>query len=125
MPHWYAPIGPRTEQQIRQFRAWFEPGNTVGDLLREEMTWPRVVVASQQADGVFLYRYGAEGDFAGDTWHQSLEDAHRQAEFEYGPALGGWYEIPDHIPDRGVAEFAVSAVRPVVTDPGSGEEPSQ
>jgi hypothetical protein len=32
----------------------------------------------------YLIRYSAEGEFAGDTWHENLDDAKHQAEFEFG-----------------------------------------
>lgn len=109
MPHWYAPIGPRTDQRIRQFRAWIEPGKGIDDLVREEMGWPRVVVAAEHPDGVYLYRFTAEGEDAGDTLHESFDDARHQADFEYTSALGEWREVPASVPEAGLAEFALSA----------------
>ena len=44
-----------------------------------------------EADGAFyLIRLAANGDFAGDTWHETLEDAFGQAEFEYELDESGW-----------------------------------
>jgi len=31
-----------------------------------------------------MYRYTESGEFCGDTWHQTLRDAIKQAEYEYG-----------------------------------------
>jgi hypothetical protein len=31
-----------------------------------------------------MYRYTNDGQFCGDTWHETLEAAFQQAEFEYG-----------------------------------------
>ena len=31
-----------------------------------------------------MYRYTADGQFCGDTWHQSFEAAIAQAKYEYG-----------------------------------------
>lgn len=31
-----------------------------------------------------MYRYTATGEFCGDTWHESLDAAFQQANFEYG-----------------------------------------
>jgi hypothetical protein len=39
-----------------------------------------------EADGVFLFRLSADGQFAGDTWHESVEEAKEQAKFEFGPS---------------------------------------
>jgi hypothetical protein len=49
--------------------------------------------------GVFLYGYTATGEFCGDTWHQSIEDAQDQAACEFGYALGEWEEVPSGIDD--------------------------
>ena len=37
-----------------------------------------------EAGPCMMYRYASDEAFAGDTWHQSLEEAFHQAEFEYG-----------------------------------------
>ena len=31
-----------------------------------------------------MYRYTSSGEFCGDTWHETLEDAIAQAGYEYG-----------------------------------------
>lgn len=31
-----------------------------------------------------MYRYTDDGQFCGDTWHETLDAAFQQAEFEYG-----------------------------------------
>ncbi len=49
--------------------------------------------------GFMLYRYTKSGTFAGDTWHENLEDAKHQAEFEYGNTLGEWQEVPEDVQD--------------------------
>ena len=56
-----------------------------------------------------LYRYTAQGDFGGDTWHETVDDAKNQAMFEYGDALGEWIAVPDDTSDT--HEFAITAVR--------------
>jgi hypothetical protein len=50
----------------------------------EPMPHPDVVLLEGHADGPMLYRYTAHGDFGGDTWHETLDDAKRQAVLEYG-----------------------------------------
>ena len=35
-------------------------------------------------DECFLIRYTHDGGFAGDTWHENLDDAFEAAEYEYG-----------------------------------------
>ena len=63
---------------------------------REMMPWPRVVIIDAE-ETAMMYRYAADGTFAGDTWHQSFEDAQAQADYEYAGALGEWQEIPPDI----------------------------
>ena len=49
-------------------------------------------------DGVFLIRY-ANAEFAGDTWHDTADDAKAQAEFEYAVQPHDWIEIPQDVLD--------------------------
>lgn len=109
MKRWFAPIGTRTDQPIRQFWGVPRPGST--DFDKVEMRWPRVVVLFAYEDGPMLYRYTAAGQFAGDTWHESLEQARDQASFEYSAALGPWHEIPDNVAKGAEMELALKKAR--------------
>ncbi|HVE86907.1 MAG TPA: hypothetical protein VND93_28825 [Myxococcales bacterium] len=40
--------------------------------------------------GYSLNRYSAEGVFAGDTWHATLDEAKRQAQVEYAIPPEEW-----------------------------------
>ena len=68
----------------------------------------RVVLLLKQSKGFYLYRYSSEGVFAGDTWHQSLEDAEHQAAFEFGANLGPWQHVPAESVDP--HEYAIQFV---------------
>lgn len=46
-----------------------------------------------EGNGVYLYRYDADGKCVGDTWHLTLIEAKNQAQFEYGIADDDWTEI--------------------------------
>lgn len=37
-----------------------------------------------EAEPCMMYRYTADGQFCGDTWHESFEQALAQAKYEYG-----------------------------------------
>ncbi len=63
--------------------------------MRERMAVPRVLVLENRPDGIFLLRHDEAGEEAGDTWHQSVEDAKEQAVAEYGGNLGPWTEVPE------------------------------
>jgi len=83
-----------------------------GELTREpssleEMPWPRILVIRQSTRGFFLDRYTEEGDSAGDTWHQSFDDAQEQALIEYNGSVGAWREVPAEIDDAEVIAFAL------------------
>jgi hypothetical protein len=52
-----------------------------------EAAW---VMIEETSSGFYLFRYSATGEFGGDTWHETLEEAKRQAEFEYGIEDPDW-----------------------------------
>ena len=61
---------------------------------------PDVILLVADADpGAMLFRYTAFGDFAGDTWHSSAEDAREHAIYDYSDALGEWIDVPDDVED--------------------------
>jgi hypothetical protein len=83
------------------------PAELAGGKEPESMPHPDVVVLEAHPDGPMLYRYTADGVFAGDTWAESLENAKAQAEHEYGEALGEWQEVPEGVSDP--ATYAIEA----------------
>lgn len=44
------------------------------------------IETSQSGSDCFLYRYTRSGECCGDTWHENLQAAFEQAQFEYGLA---------------------------------------
>jgi hypothetical protein len=89
--------------------AGLPPDLTEGEDQRRPLPHPDVLVIEAEPEGVFLFRYTAAGEFGGDTWHESIADAKAQAEFEYGDAVGGWFEIPTD--ERDAESYALRAVR--------------
>jgi hypothetical protein len=87
------------------------PSELAGDdEVARQLPPPDVVVIEEESQGnVFLYRLTRSGEPCGDTWHQSIEDARYQADYEYGDALGEWQDIPHEASDA--REFAVAAAR--------------
>lgn len=49
--------------------------------------------------GAMLFRYTAHGEFGGDTWHESLDTAREQVQFEYEDAIGEWVHVPQDVDD--------------------------
>jgi hypothetical protein len=76
---------------------------------REEMAKAAILSIEVEDDGVFLYRFAADGAFAGDTWHQTMEEAQEQAKFEFGNAISNWIAIPPD--EKDVVAFALKANR--------------
>jgi len=61
---------------------------------------PAILVIDASASdqfSVFLFRYDAQGDLAGDTWHLSIDEAKEEAESEYGDAVSAWMSVPEGI----------------------------
>lgn len=48
---------------------------------------------SVSEDGVFLLRFDQNGDFCGDTWHQTIKDAKDQAQFEFNVTEVDWRTV--------------------------------
>jgi hypothetical protein len=56
---------------------------------------PLVIAILTKPDGIFLERFDETGADAGDSWHQSIEEAKEQALEEYGEAIGAWTSVPE------------------------------
>ena len=65
---------------------------------RKLMPRAQYLILRQTSEGSFLYRYAADGTFAGDTWHSTLDDAKHQATEEFGESFV-WQDVPDGAPD--------------------------
>ncbi len=75
--------------------AWLDAhhGPTVGapELVRGESFVPAALAICRDADGGFyLFGCNAEWDTVTDTWHETLEDAKHQAEFQYEGVSDSW-----------------------------------
>ncbi len=67
-----------------------------------------VVIIEKRQGAIYLERYTNDGQWGGNTWHKTIEDAKYQAKFEYKDSLIKWVEIPDYISDP--VEYALKAV---------------
>ncbi len=77
----------------------FPPEATGGGDARITLPKARVLVIEETREGFYLYRYTENGDIAGDTWHPNLEEAIKQAEFEFGVTSDAWEDIPSEVTD--------------------------
>lgn len=76
---------------------WGAPGELGGE--QRPMADPTVLELAVAEEGSFLIRHTDGGEFAGDTWHMTREDAIHQAEFEYGDRIAGWTRLADDTTD--------------------------
>ena len=77
-----------------------------------------LLVVDREPGATMLFRYTAHGEFGGDTFHTSTEEALEQASFEYGDALGEWVEVPEDVGDPHA--FAVAYAHDRLNDRGGG-----
>jgi hypothetical protein len=47
--------------------------------------------------GVALERYADDGSFTGDTWHESVDAARKQAEYEFPGSCIRWATVPEAV----------------------------
>jgi hypothetical protein len=82
----------------RQFRG-LPPQLTGGIDHRAPLPRAHVLIIEEESEGFLLLRYSERGQYAGDTWHDELEAAKAQAEFEYPNSIGEWLTVPAEITD--------------------------
>ena len=75
------------------------PQVTGGVDSRQLMESPAVLVIEQKPDGVFLFRFTPDSHCVGDTWHKTIDDAKKQAAFEFDELLSAWKAVPDGVKD--------------------------
>jgi len=85
-------------KQAKHYRG-LPPEVTGGKDDRVEMPSPSVLIIQEKPDGIFLNRFVATGEHAGDTWHRSLEEAKEQAALEFAGHISEWKEVPPEIDD--------------------------
>ena len=96
------PVALIVAQQLRsKVRHFFGmPPELAGDVdSRQPMPRPYALLIETKIDGVFLFRITADGQFAGDTWHQSITEAQEQASFEFEDCVSDWTAVPDDVED--------------------------
>lgn len=90
--------GHLAEPKVKHYRG-LPPELTGGKDLREQLEAPALVAIEEKPDGVFLFRFTADGQVVGDTWHMTLEEAQQQAQFEFGDLLSDWRSVPADVED--------------------------
>ena len=85
MPEWW--IRRKIDIGNRDHSGWLPP--TATDPLRTPSNDLEVWI-EQTKDGFFLFYGSAEA--CNDSWHQSLDEAFRQAEYQFGIRPDEWFE---------------------------------
>jgi hypothetical protein len=65
-----------------------------------------LLIEGDELGHAMMYRYAANGDFAGDSWYESVAMAQESAISEYGNGIvGSWNVVPTSEPDA--HEYAI------------------
>lgn len=66
---------------------------TAGGLEVDTLPEPSTVEIAEQDGAVFLLRLDDAGECIADTWHESVDAAKEQANYEYGVEIGDWEDL--------------------------------
>ncbi len=64
-----------------------------------ELPAPNFLLIEKWQNGFYLFRITKNLEYAGDTWHESLQEAKHQAEYEYNVLDTDWKTIPSKVKD--------------------------
>jgi len=90
--------GQMPEPKVKHYRG-LPPELMGGKDVRELMEAPVLITIEEKPDGVFLFRFTADGRVVGDTWHTTVEEAKQQARFEFADLLSDWKSVPADVED--------------------------
>jgi hypothetical protein len=95
------PTGDNAEELEKSVEAMVKAG------VIEEMAEAALLYIEPDGNSVLVIRYAADGDFAGDDWHPTVEEAQEDARLEFENALTEWIEVPPD--EKDVFAFALKA----------------
>lgn len=87
-------MGQKLRAMVRQ--ATGNTKHTLGILgpnrpeVESELPNALTVVIEANDEGILLLRFDKCGEFCGDTWHQSIDEAMEQAHFKFGISTSDW-----------------------------------
>ena len=81
------PTGATTHRAAEIIDGEVVPGDTLGPFAALGIT------RDNESEGYLLFYFDQDGDEVTDTWHETLEDAKGQAEFEYEGITGKRIEM--------------------------------
>jgi hypothetical protein len=98
-PRLYSKLSVGTSKPKTKHYRGLPPEATGGIDTRQEMGRALFLTIEQQPDGVFLYRFDAQGECVGDIWHANIDDAEQQASYEFGDLVQAWADVPPEAED--------------------------
>ena len=66
-------------------------------VVEEAIPTPAWVEIHEDGGGFFFMHFDESGDVIADTWHQSVNEAKEQAEFEFGILASDWKTCAENI----------------------------
>jgi hypothetical protein len=92
-----------SDEPFESRHCWWGGPNTP----RQNMPRPDVLLLEGDDRGhAMVYRYTASGEFAGDSWYESVEFAKESCVGEYGAeGVGSWEPVPPS--EKDAHEFAI------------------
>ncbi len=84
----YAKIGEDLSE-VSQNKARIKNNDTV---ITEKLSIAAYVEIVESNKNIYLYRYDRDGNIVGDTWHLTIDEAKKQAHYEYGIENDQWTE---------------------------------
>ncbi|MEX0785079.1 MAG: hypothetical protein WD939_00430 [Dehalococcoidia bacterium] len=91
----YAIVKGHPKQRRVRHYVGLPPRLTEGEDRRHELPLAKAIVLEETSNGVYLYRYAGNGEFAGETWHLTIADAEHQAAYEFAESLEEWHDVPE------------------------------
>ncbi len=79
--------------------AGIPPELSDGNNLLIELPTPDFLLIEKRQSGFYLFRITKNLSYAGDTWHENLQEAKRQAAYEYSIIDMDWRDIPPKVKD--------------------------
>ncbi len=88
-------VGRRIRLGGQPHSGWLPKGAAMPPPTPEVVITVDFVIVQEGPGSYFLESSVRSGDYGGDSWHSSLDDALHQAEFEYGITKDEWTDVED------------------------------
>ncbi len=86
-------LGRRIRRGGQPHSGWLPKGAAIPPPSPEVVITLDFAIVEAGPGSYYLESTDRSGEYAGDTWHSSLDDALDQAEFEYGITTKEWIDV--------------------------------